>query len=365
MVPPPAPPTRRRQDGFVLVATIWMIVFMAAAAAILGRWIEQGLDRAFALQQRIEAEQELFSAEQQVLYLLTSNLFSARGLEVLNEDQWSDAQANRTPFDNAPRGDDYLYLDATPYRHGDVTVRVQDNRGLINLNFVSLVDLEKMLDQMGVPVEAREVLVARLQDYVDDDDLRRINGAEEADYRRDGLRPPRNGPLLSVWEARQIPGWADWPGLWDMQSGLPAFATASLSVGLNPNTAPAGALRLLPGLNDQGVEALLEARRTMTLFSPGQMSDLTGLTLGIDPLRMIFFPSTNLRITLSSPHLPRVRRISMRLLPAGLRQPWSLDTVLELPALQRDEANGIATLTPLPGSDAAAAASVPVPDEPG
>ena len=81
----------RQTQGFVLVAVIWFIALIALVTAIIGNWMSSGLQGFAALRDRIVAEQELQSATNQVAYLMVSNYFSSRGLEVLSGDAWQQA----------------------------------------------------------------------------------------------------------------------------------------------------------------------------------------------------------------------------------------------------------------------------------
>lgn len=100
-----------------------------------------------------------------------------------------------------------LALDDRPYRTlGDTLVQVQDNRGLLNLNVVDDERLGRFLGVLGVPPERRSALIDALRDYGDEDNLKRLNGAEVAEYAAAGLPPPRNAKLVTPLEARRIYG---------------------------------------------------------------------------------------------------------------------------------------------------------------
>ncbi len=70
--------------------------------------------------------------------------------------------------------------------------------------------LEELLDQADVPPELYDELIDALIDWIDGDDLHRVNGAESDDafYKERGYKV-KNGPLETVDELRLIKGWTD------------------------------------------------------------------------------------------------------------------------------------------------------------
>jgi len=112
--------------------------------------------------------------------------------------------------------------------------------------------LRKYLEVKGVDLNERDRMIDTLLDYVDPDDLPRLNGAEsEQDYQ------PRNALLQRVEELKKIKGWEkfttgpDWDADFTLYSSGPIdLAWASREV-----------LLALPGLNEPIVDRFLELRR--------------------------------------------------------------------------------------------------------
>ncbi len=111
--------------------------------------------------------------------------------------------------------------------------------------------LKQWMERHGLSFQERETLMDSLLDYVDADDLNRLNGVEEeGDYRA------ANRPLESVDELAKVygaeplidsPGWRDQLTLYS-QGPLDLMA------------APAELLRLIPGFDEPRVNALLKLR---------------------------------------------------------------------------------------------------------
>lgn len=96
---------------------------------------------------------------------------------------------------------------------------------------------------------------AALLDWLDPDDVAREGGAESGWYRGNGLRTPRNGPLVSIDELRLVRGFDS-----ATVARLAPFVTTRLGRRINVNAAPLEVLRTLPGLEPSAVDLILQRR---------------------------------------------------------------------------------------------------------
>jgi general secretion pathway protein K len=88
-----------------------------------------------------------------------------------------------------------------------IEVTVQREAGRIDLNTAREELLAAWLAVSGMEAPQARAAVARLRDWIDVDDERRPDGAERDAYRAAGLSyTPRNGPLETVEELRQVIG---------------------------------------------------------------------------------------------------------------------------------------------------------------
>jgi type II secretory pathway component PulK len=181
-------------------------------------------------------------------------------------------------------------------------VQVVSEGGKLNINWLlsgeeprKLNILRQWLERRGLDFEQREVLVDSLLDYVDGDDLKRLNGSEGDDEYH-----PANRALQSVQEITRIPGAARLtaqPG-WD--DDLTIFSQGPIDL----SAASVEILRLLPGLGEtrlqqfvqyrQGVDGLdgtpddpvfqnLDMVRQFLGLSAAQFKELGGLVTYQDP----------------------------------------------------------------------------------
>ncbi len=289
------------QRGFILVATLWILAVITIAAVYFAERVSSSI--ALAQQKQESAEQliEFANTKADVLYRLGTTPFSFYGL--------------------GPQP--AIALDDRPYRgRGADIVRLQDERGLLNVNFVDREMMMRFLGELGVPFEKRDVMIDSLLDYTDSDDLRRLNGAEKNEYAALGLPLPPNELLVTPYQLKNIIGWRDQPELWENQRLLRLVTTSRVS-GFNPNTAPAELLASLPGSNKELAAALLKIRSEKPLYTVGQLTGITGSVQDAD--FFLYFPGNAVRITHQSKKLPWALQYSVTLTPQGDSAPWRVD----------------------------------------
>jgi hypothetical protein len=337
-----AEPRAAREAGYALIAALWLIVFLALGASVLALWVGRSTEEARLLRQRVSEEVALADAKAAILFAFATQPLSGRGVEVATSlsglraiGQLSISQ----PFASGALGETFIALDDRPYRFGDrLELRIQDTRGLINLNLATREELMRLLARLGVEQDRLDPLVAKLQDYVDLDDLTRLNGAERDDYAREGLPPPPNALMRTVWEARRVLGWRAEPALWS-KGALAEVASASSIVGYNLNTMPATVLEVAAGMTEEAAKRAVEFRRQTPLLTPESLLGFGAPYVISDPLRFIPFPSDVFRTTFV--FRPGGRRVQMvfALTPTSLEAPWRIDYQMELASVAENGAS--------------------------
>jgi len=94
-----------------------------------------------------------------------------------------------------------------PFDQGSCEIRIMSEAGKININMVSESFLRKVIGQLGLEGEARDVVVDSILDWRDPNDFYRPNGAENDYYL--SLKEPyycKNGNLDSIEELLLIKG---------------------------------------------------------------------------------------------------------------------------------------------------------------
>jgi len=152
-----------------------------------------------------------------------------------------------------------LAFDSTPFlcsAGGGATlaIAVQDEAGKVDLNIASPVLIRALL--LGLGVRGGEAAVDAILDYRDQDDARRVSGAERAEYLSAGrLYGPRNGPFLAVEDLASVLGLTQA----DADRLRPFVTVNSGLMGVDAGVAPRALVDALArGFQDGGGESLLD-----------------------------------------------------------------------------------------------------------
>jgi DNA uptake protein ComE-like DNA-binding protein len=317
---PPKP-----QSGFVLVLTLLVMVVVALAAGYFAERVSRSVELAQQSNQNTRAMIDMAATRAEILYRLGTTSVTEFGLG---------------------RGEATIYLDNRAYHGlGDTLLRVQDDRGLLNLNGYEDDRLNRLLGILGIAADQRAHLIDTLRDYTDEDDLHRLNGAEKEDYLALNLPPPPNRNLTTPWEANGIIGWRGEPKFWQ-NSRLVELTTTSTATGLNPNTAPAEILATLPGVTEDIAQRIIARRQLLPITNLRQLAEITGLpTQPVEEI-IAMLPSNAMRITQSAPGLPWSVQYNITLTPKSDLAPWQIDYYSRVSTPQQPESAAIAPALP-------------------
>lgn len=302
------------QSGFVLILVLWVLVIVAIAAGYFSEQVTQSVRLAEQSRQNIQALLDHSDTRAEILYKLATSPMTSYGLG---------------------NGSEAIALDGRPYQgRGNVVFRLQDTRGLFNLNQGDDASLHRFLGGLEVPADERGRLVDALRDYVDSDNLRRLNGAEKQDYFESGLPPPANRPLTTVFEAKRILGWRNVPALW-RDGRLVRLSTASLGSGINPNTAPMEVLQAFPNVSTELAREMVARRQQQPFVNIQEVSALTGA----NPMQLIFtmilFPGNSVRVTQSLEGGAAETEYEITLTPQDGKSPWKINYMMQTFAARR------------------------------
>ncbi len=237
----------RPNAGFALVIVLWVLAGLTVVAVAVASSLRTSAESVKLLRDRVRAEAAFLSTSSRLRLILATagadqNAYnSARGVVLA---------------DNRP-----LFVDGA-----EEWVHVQDLRGVLHLNRPNENRLAGLLQACGVSQSTIPRLVDSLQDYLDSDNLKRLNGAEAFDYAGTDLPAPRNAALLSRDELWRIKNWPEIKPTW-----LAAQCSAEVSVWgdgqFNRNTASLRALRA-DGMDEVAALALVDSRE-------GGLTDVT------------------------------------------------------------------------------------------
>lgn len=166
--------------------------------------------------------------------------------------------------------------------------RISGEGGRLNLNWAvagenpaRLELLRRYLETKGVDLNERDHMIDCLLDWVDPDNLVRLNGAEdEGDYR------PNNTLLTRIDDLKKIRGWEDYVAQPDWDAGLTVNSTGPVDLAW----APRDLLLALPGMNEPVIEQYLKQRAGLdeidgTEDDPFKSQDDVRAALGLTPVQ--------------------------------------------------------------------------------
>lgn len=292
----------KSERGFVLVLTLWVLAAIAIAAAFFGERVQDSLRLATVRQNLAEAQLAFSDGRSEALYRLATSSMTRFGLGDPGRE---------------------IRLDDRPYAESGGVIQFQDVGGLFYLNAFPEDFMLRFLGSFGVQEDRRSLLMDSLRDYVDADELRRLNGAEAPQYLtagRTGL--PRNQPLQSPRELRDVLGWDQQPALWT-RLGILEFVTVNGQAGVNPNTAPRQVLTSITGVTPELAEVIVQ-RRDVEPINAAWLDRVLGTQYDTLPSPIRTFPAPGVRITQWVPNSPWGHRYNVELTPQGARAPWKL-----------------------------------------
>ncbi len=321
-----------KEKGFLLVVVLWLLLTGVLIVSYLSSWVTNALEQRFVEAERTQFVVDAHTTRSALLYLLSTERMTVAGVstgftpldrsEMDGEGNW-----DTSALGNEIRLDNRVYKGA-----GDVVFSLQDQRGLININYGSDALIESFLGAHNIDFEQRNALVDKLRDYIDEDELYRLNGAEAAQYRQQGKPGPRNSELLSTLELRNVLGWS--------QEELPipdrifmTFFSTVRNAQLNLNTAPEEVLQTLPGVSVKNARKIVELRQQKAFESrtmlASQLGDIPAEVLDA----YVLFPSPYVGMTIWQPGYEGMREyfgIKLKSLEPG-GKPWSITESFRFP----------------------------------
>jgi len=321
-------------QGFVLPVTLWVIAAAGLISAMLAEWLSDATKNAIAIKEKAHTSIALSNIQNEIIFVMSRRPYTYRGIQVGKFLSPIKGTGFNDIINADFMSDRMIRLDGRPYvveSNNKYIVKIQDGKGLINLNTINESYLKRMFSSFSIPSEQHDLLADTLIDYRDEDDFSRLSGAEANTYLRRGLYPPANQSLLTPWEAQRIIGWSNAEALWQKQHKKPLLTTCRAS-GFNPNTAPSEALiTFIQDLTPDRTENLIEYRESFAFRSEQNIGDASGIILNSDPFFFSFLPGRCFIIDLIKKNTQEHIRFSLTLLPRNTNQPWQIDYVHRIP----------------------------------
>jgi general secretion pathway protein K len=217
-----------RNDGYITLAVLLMVGFLAAIVSTLLALSRPALDLA-----RIGAD------ELRVEGLLEGGVTAAGYLLYAAAHEPGAVHGMTLRFD-----------------HGTARLAVADESGRIDLNSADAELLSGLFDAAGGSSLSPQAFAGRVADWRDADEEQTEEGAERTDYASEGLNyGPRNGPFRSVEELRLVLGLSEQ----DFNRLAPYVTVFNASGMVDPFSAERPVLMAIPDIGRDDIKKLVEA----------------------------------------------------------------------------------------------------------
>lgn len=244
----------QNKRGSVLIAVLWTIALVAVLAALLASEVRLNSQVVFRQKQMLSTWADTLSTLRMAeMELMLQRMPPAPGAPQTGPEQ----EKNKKPAYLLDGRECTLSYPAPE----NMAVRIYDHAGKINLRRIKKSQMRRLLEKLlGTDVQEIRSLLDAWQDWLDRDDLKRLNGAEKDYYASlDPPYRPRNGSLETVEELLLIKGFAR---AFEGVNLHAAFTVYGTHTKVNPNLATAETLRLLPGLDEEAINIILARRET-------------------------------------------------------------------------------------------------------
>ncbi|MDD3845053.1 MAG: general secretion pathway protein GspK [Syntrophorhabdaceae bacterium] len=241
-----------KEGGFALILVLWVVIVLMVIAM------------SFSLLAKTESRAALFFRDS-----LAESFLAQAGLErAILEIYYRQENLNKTIV---PESGETFRVDGTVIE-GDIgddryAVKIFNEAGRINLNTMNdenKIILDNLLVNLGVPKETADTIVDSALDWMDNDILHRLNGAED-DYYQSLPNPykAKNGPFDTVEELLLVKGVT--PDILfgtKEQKALIRFVTVYGDVSrINVNFAPKEVIMALPGVSEDRAAKVVDERK--------------------------------------------------------------------------------------------------------
>lgn len=328
----------RARRGFALPAVLAVtgvvtLIFLVAITALASLTAEANSARA-----RIHFLQRALTAEATLAYMMTTEPLRSHGV-MINGSPFVDDALLEGGAEGDGRLTELVRLDGRPYLmdpDGPMMARIQDQAGLVNLNFLRGHSLGNLLADLRIPSSQHGGMEARLIDYTDLDDLRQPDGAEADDYGTGAIanRPLKHpAELLSVLGLREAVDRRAWT------AALPQLTSEGLQSRFNLNTASPYAMKIMLDLDEEQAEALIRAREQSPLLNPTMVDTVLGRNLPWGEDLFYNVPGSSMILAFHDGQSGWTYRTRLTLTPKRAERPVWIDQTQLLEAPRRARAD--------------------------
>lgn len=260
-----------------------LLVMVILTVSIGFNWlVREYIKSAQAFQQKTEAMLKARSVYDTLIYFMLNGNFTAKEIILPQIERLPEIKS--IPLD----GGEVSFLE-------DLAVKAQDANGILSVTTIKTLPLKRLLTYFGVDSQNADIFIDSILDWIDQDDLTRINGAEKLWYSSQGFNyEPRNYQIQNKEELKLIRGLSP-----EIYSKIEPYITILPATGFNPNTASDPVLISYLDIGNDTLNVLKEYMKTKPVTSDSELYSLTGRRI-VQEEGLYFFPSSFLEITVQA-----------------------------------------------------------------
>ena len=273
--------SERSERGSALIIVLVLMMVSTSLALYTVSLSRDMVATSHQLLDKLQAKLDTTSTMEKVVYIATTGRFSSWNIE------------------NMSAGRDFplqLNLRNTPFTVGASQLRLQDSAGRLGLWPPNPYVLKRMVQHIDIKPGEAATAVDSLLDWVDDDDLKHLNGAESYYYRAEQSKKylPRNDRFIQgVDELMLIKGWRG--AVFDaLRDEIIPTGTSSFNI----NTADAAMLSGALDISRESADQLIQLREKNMILSRADIVALTPNALTNTYEYITNFPSKTVAVDL-------------------------------------------------------------------
>lgn len=277
--------------GVALIIVLWIVVILSAIALEFSysMRIETDLTGNFISRQKV-----YFGARAGIERAVKEILRSQKAMTIMKDTE-------KEPLWNLTGKPNHFTMEDT-----EITVTIEPESARININSFSKDSLKEILLGVGLTEERADIVIDCFLDWQDGDNLHRMMGAENDYYQKlDPPYQPANSKVEVLEELLMIKGIdkrlfygeealptvADFVSVKEdegkeihLRGGLSSIFTIFTAYGnrrskVNLNSAPRDVLMSLPQMDEEAVQAIIDARKEEPITTVADLVNLIGLLL--------------------------------------------------------------------------------------
>jgi len=276
----------KNQKGIALLLVLWVLALLSV---IVGEFC-------FAMRTEVNVTRN-FKEQTEAYYIALAGLNRAIGALIRNEvvrkktATKPESKVEENEEDSESQWRMNVDIAPVPFGQGQFEVKIGNESGKININGANESLLKIMLNAFDLEEQQKNVIIDSIMDWRDENDLHRLNGAEDSYY--EALPEPyecKNGDFDSVEELLMVRGVTPeifYEGLKDIITVFrPPDRRKKISRGfkiirpnfnsININAAPKKVLLALPLMTDKLAQEIMDYRKGSDFMVLTEVSSLVG-----------------------------------------------------------------------------------------